>query len=110
MCQGMGSLGGLSRQQAGMGMGEGRGRGDRPEAETDSNFYDSKVRGKIGRGKSVITGYASGPNVAGQSLEDVKEAIANTDYDAENPLTGVRIPRSQRKHAQEYFDRLREGE
>ncbi len=110
MCQGLGSMGGLSRQQGGMGMGEGRGQGDRPEAETKSNFYDSKVRGKIGRGNSVITGYASGPNLAGQSLEDVKQAIANTEHESENPLTAARLPRSQRKLAQEYFDQLRDGE
>ena len=64
MCQG-GMSGlmamGRSRNQGGMGMGDGRGVGDRPEAKTNKNFYDSKVRANASKARAVVTGLAQRP-------------------------------------------------
>ena len=112
MCQGDGigmPLVGMSEGK-GDGMGEGRGRGDRPEEETDSNFYDSQVRSKVGKGQAVVTGTAAGPNKAGQALEELKSEIANTKQSDDDPLTGQRLPKKQRELAREYFDAFRSGE
>jgi hypothetical protein len=94
----------------GMGMGEGQGRGDRPEEETNSGFYDSKVAAKPERGKMVVIGTARGPNVAGQAREEIKEALEAARSEDADPLTGLRLPRTQREQARQYFDAVREGE
>ncbi len=93
----------------GMGLGEGQGFGDRPEAETDSNFYNSRVRGEVRRGKAVVVGTAGGRNVAGQSQEEIKDFLQQASLDDADPLTGQRLPKAQRNHARQYFDSVREG-
>lgn len=108
MCQG--GMGSLDSPMPGMGMGQGRGAGDRPEAETGSRFYDSRVKGEVRRGKAVVTGFAGGPNQTGETAEEIKQAIARGEGEDDDPLTGVRLPRAHRKHAQQYFDSLREGD
>ncbi|MEM8678265.1 MAG: hypothetical protein AAGF97_02820 [Planctomycetota bacterium] len=109
MCQG--GMGGM--QNSGMprmGMGRGQGEGDRPEAETGSQFYDSRVQGEVRRGKAVITGFAGGPNRTSDSVEEVKQVVAEGVGEDDDPLTGARLPRDHRKHAQQYFDSLRDGD
>ena len=105
-CQGsMGSnMGSMASRIPGMGMGEGQGIGDRPEAETDKNFYESRVRAKIGKGKSVTTGFANGKNIAGEALEGIKQALEAAENDASDPLTDVKLPKEHRDHAREYFE------
>ncbi len=106
-CQGSmgGSMGSMaSRIPGGQGMGDGQGVGDRLEAETDKNFYESRVRAKIGKGKSVTTGFANGKNIAGEALEGIKEALEVDASDASDPLTDVKLPKEHRDHAREYFD------
>ncbi len=107
MCQGMGfDLEGMP----GMGMGEGQGRGDRPEEQTKSNFYDSKVGAKPRRGRMVIVGSVRGDNKPGDVREAIKEAMESASSSEENPLTNLRLPRAQREQAQQYFDAVREGQ
>ena len=108
----MGSLSSLTRggQGRGMGMGAGQGVGNRPEAETDKNLYDSQVRANARNGRGVITGFTSGPNIAGNAVEDIKLAIEAAGQADDDPLSGTRLPKDVRRHAQEYFDRFREGE
>ena len=108
-CSGMGSSR-LAGRGDGQGMGEGQGEGDRPESATANQFYDSKVKAKVGKGKAVVTGVASGPNRTGPALEEYKEAIRSAEIADEDPLTGARIPKEHREQATEYFNRLREGE
>ncbi len=113
MCQGgMGNLAGMSRgsRGRGMGMGQGQGVGDRPEAETNKNFYDSQVRANGRNGRGVITGFTSGPNLAGNATEEIKLAIEAAGQADDDPLSGTRLPKHVRDHAQEYFDKFREGE
>ncbi len=109
MCNGMGcpncsGLGTGMGKIPGQGLGEGQGVGDRPEAETDKQFYDSQVRGDVGKGKAVVTGFASGKNVAGDVLEDVKGAFESARRESSDPLTNVRLPKEHRDHAREYFE------
>ena len=108
-CQGMGNGMGFGD---GMGFGQGqsgrgRGAGDRAEAETDSRFYQSRVRGKILKGgKAVVVGTAGGRNVPGQSNEAIKEVLQQAALDEADPLTGQHLPKAQRNHARQYFESL----
>lgn len=100
--------GGMGRGEGqGDGMGEGQGFGDRPEAETDSAFYNSRVRGKVNKGgKAVIVGTAGGRNIPGQSNEAIKEILQQAELDDADPLTGQHLPKAQRNHARQYFESL----
>lgn len=110
-CQGMGGFqfGQGQGQKPGNGLGEGRGQGDRPEEETPYSAIDSQVRAKPKAGESVRVGDAGGPNIAGISTEQAKEAVrASIDADAD-PITSQKLPRWQQEHAKEFFKNLREG-
>jgi hypothetical protein len=102
-CQGQG-------QGQGQGLGQGKGAGDRPEAEEDTNTYETQVRGKVKKGKAVIAGFADGPNRKGVTREDVKQAIQGSLGDPSDPSENQTLPRAEREHAQQYFDRLRDGD
>ena len=91
-------------------MGEGQGKGERPEEETPTKSYDSKVGADPQRGKAVIVGEVRGPNVAGDAREEIKSEITASKQSNADPITGKKLPRSEREHAQEYFDSFRDGE
>jgi len=93
----------------GNGLGRGKGLGPRPESPTATKFYDSKVNQKLGKGAAVATGPADGPNIKGHVQAEIKAQVEAAAHDSADPLTGQRLPRSQREHAKEYFDALREG-
>jgi hypothetical protein len=105
----MGGQFGQKEGPPGMGLGEGRGQGERPEARTDTGFYESRVRGDVKPGEAVTTGTASGPNRAGRTLEEVKNQIESNLSQDPDPLIDVRLPRKERDHTKEYFERYREG-
>ncbi|MEM6470702.1 MAG: hypothetical protein AAF802_14180 [Planctomycetota bacterium] len=94
----------------GMGMGEGPGRGDRPEEETDTNTYETQVRGNVRKGKALISGFADGPNRKGVSREDLKQAIESSMSEDSDPLENQRLPRTEQEYARDYFNKLRGGE
>lgn len=94
-----------SDREGSMGMGQGRGRGDRPEETTDTQAYETRVAAKLQKGKAVIAGTADGPNVAGQSREAIKEAILSEFREQSDPLTDQQLPRDQREHVKEYFQK-----
>jgi len=100
---------GCKQCQGGMGMGPGRGQGDRPEEETDTAFYQSRVRQKVGKGAASLVDLVDGPNVKGKVEQQIKEQYETARHQSADPLTGQRIPRKHRQHAKEYFDRFREG-
>lgn len=106
-CQGSGM--GFGMGEGGMGMGSGSGSGDRPEQEEDTNTYETQVRGDVKKGKAVIAGYADGPNRKGITREDVKHAIQGSLSEESDPTENQTLPRTEREHAQQYFDQLREG-
>jgi len=94
----------------GNGLGEGQGYGDRPEAETDTGTYESKVRGKPKAGEAVRVGDAIGPNKAGLSQESYKEEILSSLKNDSDPLTDQRLPKDQQDHVREYIQRFEAGE
>ncbi len=102
-CQGMGQGG----QGNGNGLGEGQGRGQRPEEESDTSGYRSKVGAKPRAGESVLKGFTSGPNLPGVSTEDIKTTIQQNISTSTDSLTDQRLPRDQRDHTKDYFDRLK---
>jgi len=94
----------------GMGLGPGRGRGERPEAEDQTDFYDSQARQQVGKGAAEVVGLAPGPNVKGPTQEAVQVEFDAVRAGRKDPLGERHIPRNLRDHAQEYFDRFRKGE
>ena len=90
------------------GEGAAQGWGRRPNS-LKAKFYDSNVRQQLGKGAAIPIGEADGPNIKGRVQEQIKAEIESAKHDAADPLTGQRLPRSQREHAKEYFDALREG-
>ncbi len=110
-CQGEGGLGGQGKGDGdGDGMGEGQGHGERPEEQTDTGTYESQVRGKPQPGEVVRGGDADGPNVVGRSVQEVRQAIEAKAQSTDDPQVNVKLPRNQRDHAKQYFERFREGE
>ncbi|PAY15510.1 hypothetical protein CKO51_31490 [Rhodopirellula sp. SM50] len=108
-CQGMG-MGMGEGDKPGNGLGEGAGQGDRPEEEGDTNTYETQVRGQVKKGKAVISGFADGPNRKGISREDVKRAIESSFSEESDPLENQQLPRTEREHAMDYFNKLRAGQ
>ncbi len=86
-----------------------RAEGRRPESKTGTKFYDSNVKQKMNKGAAVAVGDAEGPNMKGEVQQAIKAEVEAARHDSADPLTGQRLPRSQREHAKEYFDSLREG-
>lgn len=105
-CQGMG-MGQGQGDNPGNGMGEGSGQGDRPEEEGDTNTYETQVRGQVKKGRAVISGFADGPNRKGITREDVKRAIDSSISEESDPLENQQLPRTERDHAMDYFNKLR---
>ena len=89
--------------------GQGKAEGQRPEQKTGFKFFESNVKQKLDKGSAVTAGETDGPNVRGQVQQKIEAEIESAKHDAADPLTGQRLPRSQREHAKEYFDALREG-
>jgi hypothetical protein len=97
-------------QGDGDGMGEGQGHGWRPEKETDTASYDTRVPTDPGPGAAVKLGRIHGPNVAGEARETIKSEIEAARSETAGAISTQRLPKSQREHAQQYFDMFREGE
>ncbi|GIW95993.1 MAG: hypothetical protein KatS3mg110_4034 [Pirellulaceae bacterium] len=103
---GFGGMDGQDDQVGGFGLGRGRGRGDRPEQATDTQSYESRVAGKLQRGKAVITGSTGGPNLPGESFESVKEAVQADFTQQTEPVEDIQLPRDQQEHTKEYFQKF----
>ena len=99
-CQAMG-LG--QGKKPGNGLGQGKGQGDRPEDETDTRDYGSRVRQKPDRGRQVFAGEIDGPNQKGEVLEGIKAEFNSGGQEQAEALTNQRLPRSHSDHAREYF-------
>ena len=103
----MGNMMGMGQQGMGDGkgdgLGQGRGQGDRPEEETKTGTFESRVRGKPERGPAVVVGPAAGPNKKGQAIEEIKAEIESAKSANDDPLDGVRLPKAQRELVRDYF-------
>ncbi|WP_153556952.1 hypothetical protein [Roseimaritima sediminicola] len=107
-CQG-GGMGNQFGEQPGNGLGRGAGQGERPEAEDDTNTYESQVRGQAQKGRAIIAGVAGGRNKKGVSREELQETVRGALSEESDPVENASLPRTEREHAQQYLDLLREG-
>jgi tetratricopeptide (TPR) repeat protein len=108
-CQGMGMNMGMGKGKnmdgpPGMGMGEGRGKGPRPEEKNDTNFRETRVSPRVGRGSAVLGNMVQGPNIKGDVAEEIRAEMEQFSSQPADPLTIERLPKSRRDHAQEYFN------
>ena len=106
-CPGGNCPGGNGDKPGGRGMGKGNGVGERPNAENATGKYKSRVKGKLQRGQTVVTGDADGNNITGRSVSEVREVVRQNISDKADPLENQVLPKSQREHAREYFEKLR---
>jgi hypothetical protein len=90
--------------------GQGMGAGEREESKTRTNFFDSQVKQNVGKGASVVTGLADGPNRKGQVQEAIRGDYSDAEQQATEALSDQRLPHDYREHAKAYFDTLREGQ
>ena len=102
-------MGSSSGQTPGKGMGEGRGEGDRPEEETDTDFFDSRVRDPMKIGETVYGGKVGGENRKGQTQVDVQEAVLTAIAEQPDPLDDTPLPKLQAEHTRNYYDSIRDG-
>ena len=97
-------------QGTGDGLGTGQGTGARPLDDSGSTqFFDSQVGAEVGPGRSTVVDFIPGPNIAGPTREEISSSLEAGRQSDANPLTDLRVPRSQRDHVTEYFNRFREG-
>jgi hypothetical protein len=111
-CQGaLGNMGGGKdfAGKPGMGMGQGRGIGPRPDEKNDTNLRDTRVRQKPGQGAAVLSGMVEGPNIRGEVAQNIKVEMNTLTAEPADPLTSDRLSKSRRQHAEQYFQKLREG-
>jgi septal ring factor EnvC (AmiA/AmiB activator) len=94
----------------GNGMGAGRGQGPRPDEKNDVAFRDSQVKQNPGKGAAVITGEADGPNIRGDVRQAIQEEMTAQASEPADPLVVEQLPKTQRENAEDYFNRLRDGE
>ena len=106
-CPGGNCPGGDGDKPGGQGMGKGNGVGERPNSENATGKYKSRVKGKLQRGQTVVTGDADGNNITGRSVSEVREVVRQNITDKADPLENQVLPKSQREHAREYFEKLR---
>ena len=107
----LGQFGGNQRMRNGNGLGRGRGQGDRPEAEDNVSFYDTKSKGQVQKGKAVMEGFA--PPTTQRKGESVISVQGEIDAAAGNDaaaLTNQKVPKSVEKHVRGYFDLINKGQ
>lgn len=95
--------------QNGPGIGKGSGPGTMPDKLDKTGFRDSQVRQNVQKGAMTFGGRVEGPNIAGTAAEQIKAEMNAETIEPADPLTSERLPRSRREHAEEYFNKLREG-
>jgi hypothetical protein len=112
-CQGGGKGQGQGRgkgEKGGDGLGAGKaGHGARPEQKNKTSSYDSRVKGKVGPGRAVITGTADGQNAKGNVRDAIQAEFESEASGPADPLTGQRLPKSHQRQVEEYFESLRKG-
>ena len=89
--------------------GGGRGAGKRDKKETETGTYKSRVKAKLQKGETVVTGHADGNNITGRSISEAREIAKSSSSKKSDPLENQKLPRAQREHAREYFESLREN-
>ncbi|MEK6238204.1 MAG: DUF4175 domain-containing protein, partial [Planctomycetales bacterium] len=108
--QGQGKGKGKNKPKIGKGLGDGNGAGLRPEAEEKTATRDSKANVKVGSGTAVRVGEGPESTYKGPIREEIRAQIEADRKRESDPLNGQVLPRAQRDHAREYFNKLRKGE
>lgn len=111
-CQGAGCqscMGTMPGQFPGRGMGEGQGEGERPEEETDTDFFDSRIRDQMKRGETVYGGKVGGENRKGSTQVEIQNAVLTSLSEEPEPLDDTPLPKLQKDHTRDYFNTIREG-
>ena len=93
----------------GQGMGEGQGQGERPEAESDAQFWDTRVRQKMQMGETVYGGKVGGDNRKGTTMVEVQEMVLTSITEDPEALDDTPLPKNQRDHTRGYFDSIRKA-
>lgn len=94
----------------GMGLGKGRGSGPRAEEKTNSQFYNSKVKQKTGKGAALVVDFVDGPNMKGKVEQQVQTDFESAKSGEADPLTSQQLPRGYREHTMKYLDSWRSKE
>ena len=106
---GMGANDKFNDKPGGQGMGAGRGSGPRPDEKNPTQFRDTRVRQKPGKGAATFGGFVDGPNVKGKTTAEMQEEeLAAINSEPADPLTSQRLPRTRVEQAEQYFELLRE--
>lgn len=90
--------------------GEGPGGGKRDLEKENTGTFKSRVKGKLQRGQTVVTGNADGKNLTGRSVTEARDLIRDSMSKDSDPLENVKLSKSAREHAQQYFKQMREKE
>ena len=109
-CNGEG--GGLENDKESFGdwkNGAGRGHGKRSMEKENTGNFKSRVKGKLQKGQTVVTGDADGKNITGRSSSEVRDLIHAEVSKDSDPLQDVKLPKAQMKQGQQYFDGLRKN-
>ncbi|MFK7766572.1 MAG: hypothetical protein AB8B55_05075 [Mariniblastus sp.] len=89
--------------------GKGKGGGIRDREEENTGTFRARVKGKLQKGQTVKTGTADGKNITGRSASETRELVkAGTSKDSD-PLENQKLSKTQREHAQQYFEALRKN-
>ncbi len=91
-------------------LGKGRGAGPRPEEENPVSFYDTRTPAKVRPGAGTVVGEVEGPIVKGEVRQKILQQVQAARAQPADPLTDQRMSRKHRQHAQEYFDKFRQGQ
>lgn len=94
----------------GPGGNKGRGAGPRPEEENPVSFYNTRTPAKVRPGAGTVMGEVEGPIVKGQVRQQILGQVQAARSQPADPLTEQRMSRKHRQHAQEYFDKFRQGQ
>jgi hypothetical protein len=97
------------RTPGGQGYGTGSDLKDGAAEELPEGAFDSRVKTQPKAGPGMIVGPADGPNRQGVSREAIKTAVMAAAETEDDPLENQPLPRIEREHTREYFDRLRQG-
>lgn len=107
--QGSAIAGRAVRSPGGQGYGTGSDLKDGAEEALPDGAFDSRVKTQPKAGPGMIVGPADGPNRQGVSREAIKTAVLAAAEAEDDPLENQPLPRIEREHTREYFDRLRQG-
>jgi hypothetical protein len=108
-CEGEGEEFKDKRNQNDFAKGSGRGHGKRDFEENDTGTYKSRVAAKLQKGQTIVTGDADGENATTGSIAEAREAVEASLKREADPMEDQQLPRAQREHAKQYFEKFRTG-